>query len=116
MAFPKDGRITKALVYGVYILDMIQTILVTHDAYTYFAKGFGDLESLGQAHLEWLAVPTISGIGECYLGNVMCSSCSSSPTVSCTVQMYYAYRVSLLSGVANQFGRFHARFEYADLV
>lgn len=63
IAFPRDAWITKSLVYIVYILETVQTILVTHDAFTYFAAGFGNVDTLGRAQLEWLAVPTISGIG-----------------------------------------------------
>lgn len=63
IAFPRDAWLTKSLVYIVYVLDTVQTILVTHDAFTYFAAGFGNVDTLGGAQLEWLAVPTISGIG-----------------------------------------------------
>ncbi|EKM52241.1 uncharacterized protein PHACADRAFT_260480 [Phanerochaete carnosa HHB-10118-sp] len=80
LAFPNDSRIVKTLVYGVYLIETTQTILVTHDAFNAYAKGYGDLTALGSAQLEWLAVPIFSGI------------------VSATVQMYYAYRVTILSG------------------
>ncbi|GJE98656.1 hypothetical protein PsYK624_148910 [Phanerochaete sordida] len=80
ISFPNDGRIAKALVYSVFLIETAQTILVTHDAFNAYAKGFGNLVALGSAQMEWLAVPIFSGI------------------VSATVQMYYAYRVSLLSG------------------
>jgi len=80
LSFPKDGRVVKTLVYSVYLIETTQTILVTHDAFNAYAKGYGNLNALGSAQLEWLAVPIFSGI------------------VSATVQMYYAYRVSVLSG------------------
>jgi len=80
LAFPKDGRWTKLLVGGIYLLETVQTIIITHDAFNAYAKGYGNLNALGSAQLEWLAVPIFSGI------------------VSCTVQMYYGYRLQLLSG------------------
>jgi len=80
LAFPKDRLVTKLLVYGVYLVETTQTILVTHDAFNGYAKGFGSLTALNSAQLEWLAVPIFSGI------------------VSCSVQMYYGYRLFLLSG------------------
>ncbi|KLO19178.1 hypothetical protein SCHPADRAFT_952540, partial [Schizopora paradoxa] len=80
LAFPKDRTAAKMLVYGIYLLETTQTVLVTHDAFNGYAKGFGNLTDLNSAQLEWLAVPIFSGI------------------VSCSVQMYYGYRLSLLSG------------------
>lgn len=53
------------LVYGIYLLETTQTILVTHDAFNGYAKGFGNLIDLNSAQLEWLAVPIFSGIGMC---------------------------------------------------
>ena len=63
IAFPKDSWIPKTIEYTIYILETIQTILVTHDGYKYFAEGFGNVETLNKTQLEWIAVPTISGIG-----------------------------------------------------
>jgi len=68
------------LVGGIFLLETTQTILCTHDAFNAYAKGYGNLTALGSAQLEWLAVPIFSGI------------------VSCAVQMYYGYRLQLLSG------------------
>ncbi|CDO78113.1 hypothetical protein BN946_scf184611.g5 [Trametes cinnabarina] len=80
LAFPKDSVIVKTLVYSVYMIETAQTIIIAHDAFNAYAKGYGDLNALGSAQTEWLAVPIFSGI------------------VSATVQIYYAYRVSVLSG------------------
>ena len=63
MAFPNDGRFTRGFVYAIYLLETAQTILVTHDAFNAYAKGFGNIEALGSAQLEWVAVPIFSGIG-----------------------------------------------------
>lgn len=52
------------MVYGVYLLEIIQTILVTHDAFAIFGYGFGDLENMAAMHLDWLTVPIMSGVGE----------------------------------------------------
>lgn len=64
LAFPKDRVVTKVLVYGIYLIEITQTILVTHDAFNGYAKGFGSLTDLNSAQLEWLAVPIFSGIGK----------------------------------------------------
>ena len=49
--------------YVIYVLETLQTILVTHDGYKYYAEGFGNVDALNRTQLEWIAVPTISGIG-----------------------------------------------------
>ena len=63
IAFPKDSWIPKTIVYVIYVLETLQTILVTHDGYKYYAEGFGNVDALNRTQLEWIAVPTISGIG-----------------------------------------------------
>ncbi|EKM52242.1 uncharacterized protein PHACADRAFT_211519 [Phanerochaete carnosa HHB-10118-sp] len=80
IAFPRDHWPMKTLVYSVYLIEMVQTILVTFDAFHEYARGFGNLEALEAGGLDWIAVPAFSGI------------------VSAMVQMHYAYRVSILSG------------------
>ncbi|KAF8879468.1 hypothetical protein BD779DRAFT_1150238 [Infundibulicybe gibba] len=79
LAFPKDRLSTKCLVFGTYLVETIQTILITHDIYDSFGSGFGNLTVLGSIQLEWLGVPIISGI------------------VACAVQIFFAYRIFILS-------------------
>ncbi|EKM52232.1 uncharacterized protein PHACADRAFT_198296 [Phanerochaete carnosa HHB-10118-sp] len=85
LAFPNDRWTAKALVYGIYLLDTAQTILVTLDVVDMYAKNFGDVSGLDGMHNEWLAVPVFSSIGEC-----------------CTVQLYYAYRIRYLAETYNR--------------
>lgn len=80
MSFPKDRLAIKALVFGLFTIETVQTVLATHDLFHAYAIGWGNLAQLESAQLEWLTVPIISGI------------------VSCTVQLFFAYRISVLSG------------------
>jgi len=80
LSFPNDRWIPKALVYTLYLIETAQVIIVTNDSFDTYARGFGNLDSLASVKLEWLAVPVLCGI------------------VSCAVQLYYAYRLLLLSG------------------
>jgi len=80
LAFPNDRRLTKCLVYGIYLIETTQTILITHDAFNDYAKGFGSLDALNAQGLKPIAVPIFTGL------------------VSCTVQMYYGHRLTILSG------------------
>ncbi|KAK0183642.1 hypothetical protein F5146DRAFT_1148914 [Armillaria mellea] len=79
LAFPNDRKFVKYLVYGIYILEFAQTILVAHDAFAVFGYGFGDLEALEGAHFNWLSVPIMVAI-VAFLG-----------------QSFYAYRIFILS-------------------
>jgi hypothetical protein len=63
LAFPKDRLSTKCLVYGVYALELVETILVTHDAFAAFGYGYGDLSALTNVGFAWLSIPVMSGLG-----------------------------------------------------
>ncbi|KAF7377406.1 hypothetical protein MSAN_00162200 [Mycena sanguinolenta] len=78
-AFPNDRKPIQYLVYTVYLLELVQTILMTHDAFTNFGTGFGNTNTLRGVHFDWLTIPIMSGI------------------VACIGQTFYAYRVYLLS-------------------
>ncbi|KAJ7029435.1 hypothetical protein C8F04DRAFT_40181 [Mycena alexandri] len=79
-AFPNDRASTKGLVYTVYAIELVQTIIMARDSFAIFAHGFGDLGALASVHLEWFAV--------CVLGGI----------VGLIGQSFYAYRVYVLSG------------------
>lgn len=67
LAFPKDPRRNKLLVYGVYLLELVQTVMLTHSAFTVFGFGYGDLSQFNNVDLAWFEVPIISGIGKNHL-------------------------------------------------
>ncbi|KAK0459340.1 uncharacterized protein EV420DRAFT_316303 [Desarmillaria tabescens] len=79
LAFPNDRNFTKYLVYGIYIVEFVQTMFVTHDAFAEFGYGFGDIVALTDVHFNWFAVPIMSGV------------------VACVGQVFYAYRIFILS-------------------
>ncbi len=63
LAFPKDRKFTKYLVYGIYIVEFVQTILVSHDIFAMFGYGFGNIEALTEVHFNWLIIPIMSAVG-----------------------------------------------------
>ncbi|KIP07575.1 hypothetical protein PHLGIDRAFT_70814, partial [Phlebiopsis gigantea 11061_1 CR5-6] len=79
VAFPRDAWFPQIIVYGVYALDTAQTIIVTDDVFNAYAKHFGNEKILDSVGMEWLAVPVLTSI------------------ISCIVQMYYGYRIKILS-------------------
>lgn len=63
LAFPRDKRSNKILVYTVYLIELAQTIWLTHDAFAIFGYGFADFSALTKVYFEWLLVPVTSGLG-----------------------------------------------------
>lgn len=62
-AFPNDRLVNKCLVYTVYTLELVQTILITQAMFATFGFGFGDPGALVKANFAWLAVPIMAGLG-----------------------------------------------------
>ena len=54
----------KLLVYVSLSLEILQTVLVTHDTYLTFAKMYGNLMGLDNLHYLWLTLPIMGGLGE----------------------------------------------------
>ncbi|KAF8148043.1 hypothetical protein B0H34DRAFT_778645 [Crassisporium funariophilum] len=79
LAFADDSRRHKAVVYGVYLLEIIQTIIMTRSAFHAFGEDFGNLEALDEIGLQWLGVPLISAM------------------VGFLAEGVYAYRLKVLS-------------------
>ncbi|KAJ7880462.1 hypothetical protein B0H13DRAFT_1891800 [Mycena leptocephala] len=78
-AFPKDRLSTKCLVYSVYTLELVETIIITRDAFATFGYGFSDISALTKINSNWLTIPVMSGL------------------VAFIGQSFYAYRVYVLS-------------------
>ncbi|KAK0480964.1 hypothetical protein EDD18DRAFT_806385 [Armillaria luteobubalina] len=79
LAFPNDRRFTKYIVYGIYVIEFAQAILVAHDAFVMYGYGFGNMDALTRINLFWLAGPVMSAVA------------------ACVVQVFYAYRIFLVS-------------------
>ncbi|KAJ7692562.1 hypothetical protein B0H17DRAFT_1010524 [Mycena rosella] len=78
-AFPNDKRSTKCLVYGIYAIELVSTILISHDGFAIFGYGFGDVSHLTRVGFDWLDVPVMSSL------------------ISFTGQSFYAYRLHIFS-------------------
>jgi len=77
--FSRDRLSVKLLVYGIFLIETVQTILSGIDGYYRFASGFGSLQHLTDPYLSTFDGPIIGAI------------------VSLTVQYFFAYRVWVLS-------------------
>ncbi|KAJ7117231.1 hypothetical protein C8R43DRAFT_1242178 [Mycena crocata] len=76
--FPHDTKGIKALVSGLAILDIVQTVLVTADAFHWFAFGFGNMERLDDTFLSSWDVPMLDSL------------------ISLIVQIFYCWRIYVL--------------------
>ncbi|KDR71217.1 hypothetical protein GALMADRAFT_143928 [Galerina marginata CBS 339.88] len=79
ISFPKDPLRNKVLVYTIFALEVLQTVIVTISAFHVFASGYGDFSVYNSVDLAWLDVPIISGL------------------VAFIAEGFYAYRISILS-------------------
>ncbi|TFK61172.1 hypothetical protein BDN72DRAFT_965317 [Pluteus cervinus] len=79
LSFPRDPLLPKLIVYFLLILETLQVVLNTHDVFDIFGLGYGNVAVLNNVHFSWFAVPMLSGI------------------ISATVQIFYAYRITVLS-------------------
>ncbi|KAK0472971.1 hypothetical protein IW261DRAFT_1505981, partial [Armillaria novae-zelandiae] len=79
LAFPNDRRFIKYLVYGIYVIEFAQTMLVTYDVFVIYGCGFGDMDLLTRIDLFGLSVPIMGVVS------------------ACIGQFFYAYRIFLLS-------------------
>ncbi|KAF9269287.1 hypothetical protein L218DRAFT_994237 [Marasmius fiardii PR-910] len=79
LAFPKDRKLVKGLVYTLFLLDTAQTTLFFYDTYAIFGLGFGDMSAVSTMHLDGLATPIITGL------------------TSAIVQSFYSYQIKVIS-------------------
>ncbi len=63
LAFPNDRRFIKYLVYGIYVVEFGQTMLIAHDTFAIFGYGYGDLDVMDKINFYWLVGPIMSAVG-----------------------------------------------------
>jgi len=79
LAFPKDRWFSKGIVTFAYTVELLQTVLATRDAFRNFGTGWGDMRELDAVGWLWFSVPVLGSI------------------ISCLGQVFYAWRISILS-------------------
>ncbi|KAJ7474304.1 hypothetical protein FB451DRAFT_1248558 [Mycena latifolia] len=79
-SFPKERPWLKALVYTIYLLDVAQTAISSHFAFTLLCAGWGDPAALFTLPWSSAAIPIFTGI------------------ISASVQIFFAWRIYVLKG------------------
>ncbi|KAJ7653009.1 hypothetical protein B0H17DRAFT_957637, partial [Mycena rosella] len=62
-AFPNDNWSTKSLVYLVSVIELVDTILMMHSAFSAFEYGFGSFTALTNIDFDWLSIPIMGCTG-----------------------------------------------------
>ena len=67
LAFSNDRMYMKSLVYGIYVLEVTQTILIIETGFRHCVTGFGDVEVFDRVEVLWLSIPIFTAIGKVLL-------------------------------------------------
>ena len=101
LAFPKDPRKMKILVYGVYAVELLQTTLLTKVVSKQFATYFGNFAVLDEIGFLWFIVPILSSIGvflsTYYFGRLRLLTSIKNYIVEFVIQLFYASRIRVLA-------------------
>ena len=64
LAFPNDQLYMKCLVSGIYILEVVQSVIFTKIGFRKFVIGLGDVQVFNRIETEAWLNPTLTAIGE----------------------------------------------------
>ena len=65
--FPNEPLRIKLLVYIIFILETIQTILLTNAVWRWLVSGFGEVERLNLVGTDlWISVCVVGGLGRSF--------------------------------------------------
>jgi len=78
MTSASDRHATKTLVYGIFLIETVQSCLVAHDLYEAYAAEWGLADAFEAVRFEWLDVPLMTAV------------------VSTAVQLFYTWRIYIL--------------------
>ncbi|KAF8878871.1 hypothetical protein BD779DRAFT_1628376 [Infundibulicybe gibba] len=107
LSFPNDEKHLKALVYTLLLLETVQTMFTTADAFHWFAFGFGDMDSLGELFLSNIDSPILGSIIAFIVQLVFCGriwALSQSKILSGAIALFSVAQIvgGIGLGVVNQ--------------
>ena len=95
LAFPNDRLYIRCLVYGIYILEVVHSALLTEIGFRIFVTSLGDLRVLNQVETTWLTA-TLTAIGEL--------SCKGHEQLTSNMQPRYIFCPGILCASDPHFG------------
>ena len=90
----------KCVVYGIYILKLIQSVLIIYSGFQTFVPGFGDVEALNRVDAGWLSIPILTVMGKLSWirgHRLQLLTILISYQVTFIVQAFYAHRIYILA-------------------
>jgi hypothetical protein len=96
LSFPRDNRTIKVTVYGVFVLDTLQSITIASMCWYLLCSGWGRPAALLELNWTFCTIPAVTGVGErpYKVANVNeGTNDATSLTVSAWVQGFYAWRI-----------------------
>ena len=96
LAFSKDRVYMKCLVYGIYFLEFVQSVLIVETGFRTFVTSYGDVQVFNRIETVWLSVPILTAIGTFhFVGHERLTLICHQDTFF--VQGFYAHRISILA-------------------
>ena len=86
----------KCLVYGIYIIEVVQSALFTEMQFRAFVVNIGDVQVFNQIDTGWLSVPTLTAIGKLF--------CTEHEWLTSNVSPRYILRSGILCASDQKFG------------
>ena len=97
LSFPKDPLYMKVTVYFSFVLELLQTAMVTHDTWAIFVSGFGDMAELNDLHFLWFTLPILGGIGKHGDLSAIANGFNPLHLAGLLCHLTFAFRISLLA-------------------
>ena len=86
----------KCLIYGIYLLEVVQSALITENGFRQFVTRFGNVQVFNRVETAWLSVPTLTAICEL--------SCTKHGQVSSNIPPRYILCPGILCSSDPHFG------------
>ena len=67
IAFPGDKLVKKSLVAFLYVMELVQVVMATHDAFAALASGWGAPGALDHIYWSCVDVPIMSSISKYHI-------------------------------------------------
>lgn len=61
IAFPKDRLLAKVVVYTIFVLEIVQTGIVSHDIFFSLGSAFNDANAVDAIRTNWWSIPVSGG-------------------------------------------------------
>ena len=79
ISFPLDSYKRKSVVGAAYVLEILQVVLSTRDAFRVYSLGWGNPLTLDEVGFYWFSIPMLTGMSKWRFHRRYRRSCSNIP-------------------------------------